>query len=205
MGGFKKNKTKNIRSKNSNLMKIVAGVDEVGRGSLIGPVYAAAVILNKSIKKKILKDSKSLTKMKREILAKHIKKNSIWAIGKASVKEIEKKNILNASLLAMKRAIKKLKKKPNLILIDGNKLPKIRNYHLKAVIKGDRKIPCISAASIIAKVSRDKMITNLSKEFSGYYWDRNFGYGTMQHLKAIKKLGVTKHHRNTFNTIISFK
>ena len=105
----------------------------------------------------------------------------------------------------MKRAIKKLKKKPHLILIDGNKLPKIRNHHLKAVTKGDQKIPCISAASIIAKVSRDKMITNLSKKFSGYYWDRNFGYGTRQHLKAIEKLGVTKHHRNTFNTIISFK
>ena len=186
-------------------MRFIAGVDEVGRGSLIGPVYAAAVILNKSIDKKLLKDSKSLNKSKREALSKYIKKNSIWAVGRASVIEIEKINILQASLLAMKRAIKKLKKKPNLILIDGNKLPKIRNYRLKAVIKGDQKIPCISAASIIAKVSRDKMITNLSKEFSGYYWDRNFGYGTMQHLKAIKKLGVTKHHRNTFNTIISFK
>ena len=92
-------------------MKIIAGVDEVGRGSLVGPVYAAAVILNGSINNKILKDSKSLTKIKREILAKYIKKNSIWAIGKASVKEIEEENILQASLLAMKRAIKKLKKK----------------------------------------------------------------------------------------------
>ena len=91
-------------------MKIIAGVDEVGRGSLIGPVYAAAVILNKSINKKLLKDSKSLKKSKREMLSKYIKKNTIWAIGKASVKEIEKINILNASLLAMKRAIKKLKK-----------------------------------------------------------------------------------------------
>ena len=91
-------------------MKIIAGVDEVGRGSLVGPVYAAAVILNKSIKKKLLKDSKSLTKSKRELLSKYIKKNSVWSIGRASVKEIEKINILNASLLAMKRAIKKLKK-----------------------------------------------------------------------------------------------
>ena len=104
-------------------MKIIAGVDEVGRGSLIGPVYAAAVILNKSIDKKILKDSKKLTKIKREILSKYIKDNSIWAIGEASIKEIEKRNILQASLLAMKRAIKKLKKKPTLVLIDGNKLP----------------------------------------------------------------------------------
>ena len=182
-------------------MKIIAGVDEVGRGSLIGPVCAAAVILNKSINKKLLKDSKSLTKSKREILSKYIKKNSIWSIGKASVKEIEKINILQASLLAMSRAIKKLKKKPTLILIDGNKLPEIKNYNLRSVIKGDQKIPSISAASIIAKVSRDKMITKLGKKFKGYYWDQNCGYGTKQHLKAIKKLGITTQHRKTFSPI----
>ena len=186
-------------------MKIVAGVDEVGRGSLIGPVYAAAVILNKSINKKILKDSKSITKLKREVLSKYIKKNSIWAIGKASVKEIEKINILQASLLAMKRAIKKLKKKPVLVLVDGNKLPKIENYNLKFVIKGDQKIPSISAASIIAKVTRDKMITNLGKKFKGYYLDKNSGYGTKQHLKAIKNLGITEQHRKTFSPINKIK
>ena len=124
-------------------MKIVAGVDEVGRGSLIGPVYAAAVILNKSINNKLLKDSKSLTKSKRETLSNYIKKNSVWSIGKASVKEIEKKNILQASLLAMKRAIKKLKKKPVLVLIDGNKLPELKNYNLRSIVKGDQKIPSI--------------------------------------------------------------
>ena len=186
-------------------MKIVAGVDEVGRGSLIGPVYAAAVILNKSINKKLLKDSKSLTKSKREILSKYIKKNSIWSIGKASVKEIEKINILQASLLAMKRAVKKLEKKPTLVLIDGNKLPEIKNYKLKSIIKGDKKIPSISAASIIAKVTRDKMITNLGKKFKGYYWDQNSGYGTKQHLKAIKNLGITKQHRKTFSPINKIK
>ena len=111
MGRFKKNKTKNKRFKSKRLVKIVAGVDEVGRGSLVGPVYAAAVILNKSINKKLLKDSKSLSKIKREHLFFYIKKNSIWAIGQASIKEIEKINILHASLLAMKRAIIKLKKK----------------------------------------------------------------------------------------------
>jgi ribonuclease HII len=182
-------------------MKILAGVDEVGRGSLIGPVYAAAVILNKLINKKLLKDSKSLTKDRREELDKYIRENSIWAIGQASIMEIEKINILHASLLAMKRAILKLKKKPSLVLIDGNKLPDLRNYKLKYVIKGDQKIPSISAASIIAKVSRDRFITKLSKQFNSYGWDTNSGYGTEEHLRAIKKFGITKYHRKTFSPI----
>ena len=186
-------------------MRIVAGVDEVGRGSLIGPVYAAAVVLNKSINRRLLKDSKILSKSKREVLSKYIKKNSIWAIGKASTKEIEKINILNASLLAMERAVKKLKKKPVLVLVDGNKLPEMKNYKLKSIIKGDQKIPSISAASIIAKVTRDKMITNLGKKFKGYYWDQNYGYGTKQHLRAIKNLGITRHHRKTFSPISKVK
>ena len=186
-------------------MKIIAGVDEVGRGSLFGPVYAAAVILNKKIDKKLLKDSKKLTKVKREVLSKYIKENSIWAVGKASVNEIEKMNILHASLLAMKRAVKKLKKKPNVVLIDGNKLPEIKNYNLKSIIKGDQKIPSISAASIIAKVSRDKLITNLGKKFKGYFLDQNSGYGTKAHLKAIKNFGITKHHRKTFSPINKIK
>ena len=186
-------------------MTIIAGVDEVGRGSLMGPVFAAAVILNKSVNKKLLKDSKSLTKPRREILSKYIKENSVWSIGKASVKEIEKINILQASLLAMKRAIKKLKKKPTLVLIDGNKLPEIKNYNLKSIIKGDQKIPSISAASIIAKVTRDKMVSKLGKKFKGYYWHQNSGYGTRQHLKAIKNLGITSHHRKTFSPINKIK
>ena len=186
-------------------MKIIAGVDEVGRGSLVGPVYAAAVILNKSINKKLLKDSKTIAKDKRELLSSYIKRNSVWAISKASVKEIEKINILQASLLAMKRAIKKLKKKPSHVLIDGNKLPKLNNYRLKSVIKGDEKIPSISAASIIAKVARDRVITNLGKKFKGYKWEQNFGYGTKQHLKAIKKLGITPQHRKTFSPIKKVK
>ena len=181
------------------MKKIIAGVDEVGRGSLIGPVYAAAVILNKSINKKLLKDSKSLSKDKRKQIFSYIKKNSIWALGKASVKEIEKINILQASLLAMKRAITKLKKKPDLVLIDGNKLPNLKNYNLKYVIKGDQKISSISAASIVAKVSRDKFITTLSKKFKNYGWESNYGYGTKKHLKALKKFGITAHHRKTFS------
>ena len=180
------------------MTKIIAGVDEVGRGSLVGPVYAAAVILNKKINTKFLKDSKLLSKQNREKLNTYIKKNSFWSIGKASVKEIEKLNILNASLLAMKRAIKKLNKKPNLVMIDGNKTPNIKNYKLKSVIKGDQKIAAISAASIIAKVSRDKFITKLSKKFKKFGWETNCGYGTKKHLSALKKFGATQHHRKTF-------
>jgi len=183
------------------MKSMIAGVDEVGRGSLIGPVYAAAVILNKNINKKEFKDSKKLNKIKRENLAKYIRKNSTWSIGSASLKEIEKINILNASLLAMKRAIVKLKKKPKVVLIDGNKSPKIKNYLIKTIIKGDQKIPEISAASIIAKVSRDKLITSISKNFKNYKWHLNAGYGTREHIRAIKKFGITKFHRKTFKPI----
>ena len=145
-------------------MKIIAGVDEVGRGSLIGPVYASAVILKNSINKKLLKDSKKLSKKEREYLCTYIKKNSTMVHRQSFCQRNRKKKYFQASLLAMKRAIKKLKKKPTHVLIDGNKTPEIENYNLKSVIKGDKKIPSISAASIIAKVSRDKIITNLSKK-----------------------------------------
>ncbi len=183
------------------MKRIIAGVDEVGRGSLIGPVYAAAVIFKNDLDKKKLKDSKKLTRKNREILEKYIKKNSYWSIGSASLEEIEKLNILNASLLAMKRAIKKLKKKPKKILIDGNKVPKIKNYNLRYVIKGDQKIPEISAASIVAKVSRDRLISKMSKKYVKYFWNKNAGYGTKDHLSAIKKFGITKYHRKTFHPI----
>ena len=101
----------------------------------------------------------------------------------------------------MERAIKKLKKKPQLVLIDGNKLPKIDNYNLKNIIKGDQKIPEISAASIIAKVSRDRLVSKMSKKFKKYFWDKNSGYGTKDHIQAIKKFGITKHHRRTFQPV----
>ena len=183
------------------MKKIIAGVDEVGRGSLIGPVFAAAVVFIKEIDRKKIKDSKKLSKENRNTLEKYIKKNSVWSIGSASLKEIENINIFNASLLAMKRSIKKLRIKPSITLIDGNKLPEVRGYKLKSVIKGDQKISEISAASIIAKVARDRLIGKMSKKFKKYCWDRNAGYGTKQHLKAIKKFGITKHHRKTFGPI----
>ena len=183
------------------MKKNIAGVDEVGRGSLIGPVFAAAVIFQEKIDKSIIKDSKKLSKKRRENLEKYIKKNSTWSIGSASIKEIEKLNILNASLLAMKRSITKLKSKPSLVLIDGNNLPNMKAYKLKSVIKGDQKISEISAASIIAKVARDRLITKMSKKFKRYAWDKNAGYGTKEHLKAINKFGITKYHRKTFSPI----
>ena len=201
MGRSKKNKTEDKRLKFKSLMKIIAGVDEVGRGSLIGPVYAAAVILNKSINSKTLKDSKTLTKEKREILFNYIKKNSIWATGKASVKEIDKINILQASLLAMKRAIKKLKKKPSQVLIDGNKIPDLKNYNLRAIVKGDQKIPSISAASIIAKVTRDNLMTKIDEEFPNYNWKKNKGSGTKEHRNALQIYGPCKYHRKSFSPI----
>ena len=182
-------------------MKIIAGVDEVGRGSLIGPVFAAAVIFKRKIDKTKIKDSKKISKEKRNVLEKYIKENSFWSIGSASLEEIEKLNILNASLLAMKRSIEKLKIKPSLVLVDGNKLPIMSRYKLKFIIKGDQKISEISAASIIAKVARDRLIGKMSKKFKEYLWDKNAGYGTKQHIMAIKKFGVTKHHRKSFSPI----
>ena len=179
----------------------IAGVDEVGRGSLIGPVYASAVILKKECDIKKLKDSKQLTKKKREILNKYIKKNSYWSIASASKKEIEKLNILNATLLAMQRAIKKLKKKPKIVLIDGNRIPKMKNYNLKYVIKGDQKVPQISAASIIAKVTRDRLMRDLDSDFPVYEWAKNSGYPTKCHMNAIVKYGITPHHRRSFRPI----
>ena len=183
------------------MKKVIAGVDEVGRGSLVGPVFAASVVFKKNVDKKKIIDSKKLSRNQRILLEKYIKKNSIWTVGSASLKEIEKLNILNASLLAMKRSIKKLKSKPSLIMIDGNKLPIMSGYKLKSIIKGDEKVAEISAASIIAKVSRDRLISKMSKKFTKYAWNRNSGYGTKEHLRAIKKFGVTKHHRKTFGPI----
>ena len=178
--------------------KLIAGVDEVGRGSWIGPVFSAAVILKKNINKNLLKDSKKISANQRKKLANYIKKNSIYSISKSSIKEIDKLNILRATLLAMKRAINNLKHKPNIILIDGSHAPKNLNYQYKTVVRGDEKIPAISAASIIAKVARDRYVTRLAKKYIPYGWHTNFGYGTKKHLNAIMKFGVTIHHRKSF-------
>ena len=179
---------------------ITAGVDEVGRGCLAGPVVSAAVILKENINLKLLKDSKKITFKKRIEIAEHIKLNSTYAIGLATVEEILNLNILQAALLSMKRAIDKLSIKPELILIDGNFAPKgLKNF--KTIINGDEKIKSISAASIIAKVFRDQLMIKLSEKFHNYAWERNFGYGTKAHMEGLKKFGVTSHHRKSFKPI----
>ena len=159
------------------------------------------MILNNSINVKDIKDSKKINFKKRILLSKYIKRNSIYAVGYASVKEINNINILNASLLSMKRALKKIKYKPSIAYIDGIYKPKNIKIKCKTIIKGDNKIPSISAASIIAKVARDNYIIKLSKKFIGYSWETNFGYGTKKHNQALKKLGVTSHHRKTYKPV----
>jgi len=182
-------------------IKKIAGVDEVGRGCLAGPVFSAAVILNNKINKKNIKDSKKISFKKRMLLSEYIKKNSVFAIGIASVKEIEEINILNASLLAMSRALKKLKLKPSIAYIDGLFAPKNQKIKCKTFIKGDEKITCISAASIIAKVSRDLFMIELAKKYPKYKWNKNFGYPTKEHLKSLERYGVTAHHRKKFKPV----
>ena len=179
---------------------ITAGVDEVGRGCLAGPVVSAAVILKEGINFGLLKDSKKISFKKRGEISDHIKSNSFYAIGIASVDEILDLNILQASLLSMKRALEQLTVKPDLTLIDGNFAPSgLKNY--KTIINGDEKVKVISAASIIAKVYRDNLMIKLSEKFSNYAWESNFGYGTKAHLDGLKKYGVTSHHRKSFKPI----
>jgi len=179
----------------------IAGVDEVGRGCLAGPVFSAAVILNEKINKKDIKDSKKISFKKRILLSEYIKKNSIYAIGRATVDEIDKINILNASLLSMQRALDKLKLKPSIAYIDGLFAPKGIKIKYKTFIRGDEKVTSIAAASIVAKVSRDLFMIKLAKKYPKYNWHKNFGYGTTDHLNGLKKYGVTRHHRKKFKPI----
>ena len=179
---------------------ITAGIDEVGRGCLAGPVVSAAVILKEGINLDLLKDSKKISFKRRLKISDHIKSHSHYAIGLASVEEILDLNILQASLLSMKRALKQLAIKPDLTLIDGNFAPNgLKNY--KTVINGDEKIKVISAASIIAKVYRDNLMIKLAEEFTNYSWENNFGYGTRAHLEGLKKFGITSHHRKAFKPV----
>ena len=178
---------------------IICGVDEVGRGPLAGPVYASAVVF-KAIEIDGINDSKKLTPKKRENLFNKIVENQFkYSIGISSVEEIEELNILKASHLAMKRAVEALEIIPDLILIDGNSSPSFPNdYNVKNIVKGDNVSYSIACASIIAKVTRDKLMIDISKQFPEYGFDKNKGYGTKSHIESIKKNGPCKIHRKLF-------
>ncbi len=177
---------------------VMAGVDEVGRGPLAGPVIAAAVILDPEQPIQDLMDSKKISEKKRILLALEIQKKSMaWAIGRAEHDEIDSINILQASLLAMKRAIESLAIEPELVLVDGIHCPDI-SFNVEAIIKGDNKIPAISAASIIAKVARDSEMIALDSQYPGYGFSQHKGYPTRMHIEALKELGVSSIHRKSF-------
>lgn len=180
---------------------LLAGTDEVGRGPLAGPVVAAAVILDPEKPIAGLADSKKLSEKKREALFDEIKEKAIaWSIARASVEEIDQINILHASLLAMKRSIEQLSVSPEYVLVDGNYCPKIA-FPCEAVIKGDSRVACISAASILAKVSRDREMTALDERYPGYGLARHKGYPTKFHLEALKELGVNELYRKSFKPV----
>lgn len=189
-----------------NNIKTAAGVDEAGRGPLAGEVYAAAVILNPDDPIAGLRDSKKLSPNRRSDLSVEIKHRSLaWSISFASVEEIDKLNILNATLLAMERAIAGLKILPEIALVDGNKAPSLKGIEIFTIIRGDQKEPCISAASIIAKVARDERLMALDHIYPNWGFKRHKGYGTKIHIEAIKKYGITPLHRKSFEPIKSMK
>ncbi len=179
---------------------LVAGVDEVGRGPLAGDVVAAAVILTESPLEGVT-DSKMLTPERREALAERIRVEAVsWALGRATVAEIDELNILQASLLAMRRAVEALPIQPSLVLVDGNRLPKWP-YEARAIVKGDLSEPSIGAASILAKVQRDAEMLALHERYPAYGFDRHKGYPTKAHLAALKTAGVSPVHRRSFGPV----
>ena len=184
----------------NNFSLPIAGIDEVGRGPLAGPVIAAAVILDRKNIPEGINDSKKIPKAKRILLAEKIKENSIYAYGAASEIEIDEINILQASLLAMKRASDRLSVVPKTTLIDGNFKPDIKNNTIN-IIKGDSKSVSIAAASILAKVYRDEIMLKYSKQFPEYGFQTNSGYGTKEHLSALKNYGITPIHRKSFKPV----
>ncbi|MFL2555465.1 MAG: ribonuclease HII [Gammaproteobacteria bacterium] len=180
---------------------VIAGVDEVGRGPLAGPVVAAAVVLDKDNDIPNICDSKKLSSKNRTIISENIKLNSLdWSIGRAEVEEIDELNILQASLLAMERAVQNLKINFDIVLVDGQHVPKT-DIKAIAVIKGDNFVPAISAASIIAKVERDNEMIELDKIYPNYGFSAHKGYPTKQHIESLEKLGITAIHRRTFSPV----
>ena len=179
----------------------IAGVDEVGRGPLAGPVTAAAVILDLEALPEGLNDSKKLTAKRRAALEAQIMAQTTWAVAHATVEEIDSLNILRASHLAMERAVAALDPQPDYLLIDGNLIPNGATLPAEAVVKGDGKSMSIAAASILAKEARDRIMVDLAQQFPGYGWEKNAGYPTSQHREALVKIGVTPHHRRSFKPV----
>ncbi|WP_436517859.1 ribonuclease HII [Ekhidna sp. To15] len=184
--------------------KVEAGCDEAGRGCLAGPVVAAAVILPKKYKHKTLNDSKQLSEKQRVEIKKDIINDAIaWGVGIASPEEIDNINILNASYLAMERAVEKLQVTPELLLIDGNRFKTSSDISFECIVKGDAKFLSIAAASILAKTYRDDLMRLLALDFPGYGWDTNVGYPTRAHRDGLKEMGSTPHHRMSFQLLPS--
>ncbi|WP_058272656.1 ribonuclease HII [Ruegeria atlantica] len=179
----------------------IAGVDEVGRGPLAGPVVAAAVILNPEDIPEGLNDSKKLTAKRRVAMDAAVRDRAEFAIADASVAEIDEHNILRASHLAMERAVAALDPPPDYLLIDGNMIPRGLTIPAQAVVKGDAHSVSIAAASIIAKNWRDQLMVDLAQQHPGYGWEKNAGYPSKQHREALQKLGVTPHHRRSFKPV----
>jgi ribonuclease HII len=181
--------------------RLIAGVDEVGRGPLAGPVTAAAVILDPARVPEGLADSKQLTEKRRAALYDEIFALATVSIAHASVEEIDRLNILRASHLAMERAVAGLALAPDHLLIDGNMIPRGLTVSAEAIIKGDARSLSISAASIVAKVCRDRLMVDLAQHHPGYGWERNAGYPSPAHKEALRNLGVTPHHRRSFKPV----
>jgi len=186
----------------SNLIE--AGCDEVGRGCLAGPVVAAAVILPKDFTHELLNDSKQLTKEERNSLQDEIKRAALtWAVAEVSPEEIDKINILNASFLAMHKALDQLNVRPELLLIDGNRFKPYQEIKFECIIKGDANYLSIAAASVLAKIYRDDLMEQLGLQYPGYGWQTNVGYPTTEHRDGIRNLGITPYHRKSFTLLPS--
>lgn len=181
---------------------IEAGCDEAGRGCLAGSVYAAAVILPSDYQNELLNDSKKLTAKKRYALREEIERDAIaWAVGIVTPEEIDKINILNASFLAMHRALDQLKVRPEAVIVDGNRFKPYQDLPSTAIVKGDGKYLSIAAASILAKTYRDDYMLSLAEEYPQYDWQSNMGYPTKKHRQAIREHGITPYHRKSYNLL----
>ena len=182
--------------------KIEAGCDEAGRGCLAGSVYAAAVILPDGYQNELLNDSKQLTEKRRYQLREMIQRDAVaWAVGIVTPREIDKINILNASILAMHRALDQLKVRPEAVIVDGNRFKKYQDLPHTTIVKGDGKYMAIAAASILAKTYRDDYMNRLAEEYPQYDWRKNKGYPTKKHREAIRQFGTTPYHRMSYNLL----